>query len=58
MLARAMEPSDATDAFDFATLRASKCMRFDSASIAYLDYAASALFGTSQARAHGDRLEH
>jgi selenocysteine lyase/cysteine desulfurase len=58
MLTRAMEPTDAADAFDFAALRASEFARLDAAGIAYLDYAASALYGASQARAHGDRLAH
>jgi selenocysteine lyase/cysteine desulfurase len=58
MLGLAMEPTDATDAFDFAALRASEFSRLDNAGIAYLDYAASALYGPSQARAHGDRLVH
>jgi len=56
MLTRAMEPTGAADAFDFAALRASEFARLDTAGIAYLDYAASALYGASQARAHGDRL--
>jgi len=58
MLARATEPTDATDAVDFAALRANEFARLDSAGIAYLDYAASALYSASQARAHGDRLAH
>ncbi|MFK2931847.1 aminotransferase class V-fold PLP-dependent enzyme [Dyella agri] len=49
---------DAGDAFDFAALRASEFARLDIAGIAYLDYAASGLYGASQARAHGDRLAH
>lgn len=58
MLTRAMEPTGAAGAFDFAALRASEFARLDAAGIAYLDYAASALYGASQARAHGDRLAH
>ncbi|HEY4294648.1 aminotransferase class V-fold PLP-dependent enzyme [Luteibacter sp.] len=53
-----MEPADATDAFDFTALRASEFARLDTAGIAYLDYAAGALYGASQAREHGDRLVH
>ncbi|HUA81825.1 MAG TPA: aminotransferase class V-fold PLP-dependent enzyme, partial [Dyella sp.] len=56
MLTRAMESTDSADAFDFAALRASEFARMDTAGIAYLDYAASALYGASQARAHGERL--
>ncbi|HTA66187.1 MAG TPA: aminotransferase class V-fold PLP-dependent enzyme [Xanthomonadaceae bacterium] len=48
----------ATDAFDFAAFRATEFARLDAAGVAYLDYAASALYGASQARAHGDRLAH
>ena len=55
MLARARQ---ATDAFDFAAFRASEFARLDAAGIAYLDYAASALYGASQVRAHADRLMH
>ena len=58
MLARATQSTDATDAIDFAALRASEFARLDTVGIAYLDYAASALYGVSQARAHGDRLTH
>jgi len=58
MLARATQSTDATDAIDFAALRASEFARLDTAGIAYLDYAASALYVASQARAHGDRLAH
>ncbi|GLQ87669.1 aminotransferase class V-fold PLP-dependent enzyme [Dyella flagellata] len=58
MLTRAVEPIDAADAFDFAALRISEFARLDTAGIAYLDYAASALYGASQARAHADRLAH
>jgi selenocysteine lyase/cysteine desulfurase len=58
MLTREMQPIDAADAFDFAALRANEFARLDTAGIAYLDYAASALYGSSQARAHGDRLAH
>jgi selenocysteine lyase/cysteine desulfurase len=53
MLMRTVETAGA---FDFAALRASEFARLDIAGIAYLDYAASALYGISQARAHGDRL--
>jgi selenocysteine lyase/cysteine desulfurase len=53
-----MESAGAADAFDFAALRASEFARLDIAGIAYLDYAASALYGASQARAHGERLAH
>ncbi|GLQ99305.1 aminotransferase class V-fold PLP-dependent enzyme [Dyella mobilis] len=56
MLTRAMQPAGAADAFDFATLRATEFARLDAAGIAYLDYAASALYGASQARAHGEQL--
>lgn len=58
MLMRAMEPNGVADAFDFAALRASEFARLDAAGIAYLDYAASALYGASQAREQGDRLAH
>ncbi|MBD8898528.1 aminotransferase class V-fold PLP-dependent enzyme [Rhodanobacter sp. DHG33] len=58
MLTSAMESIDAATAFDFAALRASEFARLDTAGIAYLDYAASALYGVSQARAHGERLAH
>jgi selenocysteine lyase/cysteine desulfurase len=58
MLTRTLEPIGAADVFDFAALRASEFTRLDAAGIAYLDYAASALYGASQARAHGDRLAH
>ncbi|RUL78843.1 aminotransferase class V-fold PLP-dependent enzyme [Dyella choica] len=58
MLTHAMEPIDAADAFDFAALRASEFARLDTAGIAYLDYAASALYGASQVRAQGERLAH
>ncbi|MBE1161983.1 aminotransferase class V-fold PLP-dependent enzyme [Dyella acidiphila] len=58
MLTHAMEPAEASDAFDFAALRAHEFARLDTAGIAYLDYAASALYGASQARAQGERLAH
>ena len=58
MLTQAMEPTRAADTFDFAALRATEFARLDAAGIAYLDYAASALYGESQARSHSDRLMH
>ena len=44
MLTQAMEPTRAADTFDFAALRATEFARLDAAGIAYLDYAASALY--------------
>ena len=55
MLARARAVADA---FDFGAFRATEFARLDAAGIAYLDYAASALYGASQLRAHADRLAH
>ena len=40
------------DAFDFAALRAREFARLDARGHAYLDYAATALYGASQLRAH------
>ena len=40
------------DAFDFAALRAREFARLDAHGHAYLDYAATALYGASQLRAH------
>src|SRR6185436_9777653 len=42
----------ALDAFDFAALRAREFARLDAHGHAYLDYAATALYGASQLRAH------
>jgi selenocysteine lyase/cysteine desulfurase len=38
--------------FDFAALRAREFARLDASGLAYLDYAATALYGASQLRAH------
>ena len=43
---------DAGSGFDFAALRAREFARLDRHGLAYLDYAATALYGTSQLRAH------
>lgn len=56
MLAPAVSSTEVRDAFNFDALRANEFARLDKAGIAYLDYAASALYGDSQARAHGERL--
>ncbi|MES1199076.1 MAG: aminotransferase class V-fold PLP-dependent enzyme [Pseudomonadota bacterium] len=43
-------------AFDFDALRAREFARLDAHGVAYLDYAAGALYGESQVRAYADRL--
>jgi len=43
--------------FDFAALRARELARLDVHGHAYLDYAATALYGVSQLRAHHAVLE-
>src|ERR1043165_8997024 len=43
---------DGPDEADFAALRAREFARLDAQGLAYLDYAATALYGASQLRAH------
>ena len=44
-------------AFDFAALRAAEFARLDEHNLAYLDFAASGLYGASQVAAYAQRLE-
>lgn len=44
------------EAFDFEALRAAEFARLDDANIAYLDFAASALYGASQVTAYAELL--
>ena len=52
MLSARIERVTASAAFDFAALRAREFARLDAQGLAYLDYAATALYAASQLRAH------
>lgn len=55
MLMQSLVP---TSTFDFAALRAREFSRLDDQGVAYLDFAASGLYGASQVAAEARRLRH